>query len=116
MKEPIEIGCFSPSDLLERQDVVKIAGHYFWLDEFPDNQFRIWVEKLRDQFPCQVRAIIAQGAKTPREIFTGFARCNFANLDDVPDIDEDGNFNPELVKCDERCSCPLNGIKCVRSC
>lgn len=116
MKEPIEIACFEKSSLLEQNEVARIAGHYFDLADFDDNQYRIWTERLRDQFPSQMLVIIAGGARTPREIFMEFARCNFAILDDIPDIDENGIFHPELVNCGCRCSCPLNGLKCVLTC
>lgn len=113
LTDDIEIGIFEPSDVLEKPEVLRVAGHYFELEEVTDNQFRIWVEALRDQFPCAVRCIISEGRKSPRDIFMEFARCNFAAMDPTPDITASGKFNPEFVNCPSRCICKLNGLKCI---
>lgn len=41
-----------------------------------------------------------------------FIRCNFSNLDHVPDISRDGNMNLESVACPLRGECKHDGIVC----
>ena len=45
-------------------------------------------------------------------IVSRFVRCNFAPLDEVPDITWDNHFNFEHISCPLRGECPFDGIIC----
>ena len=118
----MKLELFSDKTNLTRDELNLISldgdpDHRYSTFEELDNQTMqiLWV-KISDS-PEGLRAINkikSYGTTDIAGILRRFCICNFGNLDDIPDLDEDGNLNYEYVDCPLRGKCLDENIICIR--
>jgi hypothetical protein len=105
-----------PSNLTREQVLFKRNGEYMTFSELEDNTIAIIMTRLVDckKSLAVLRRMRMDGITDPRSQVEQFAKCNWGNLDDIPDIENTG-FNFEYVKCGHKGSkpCPHNHSYCI---
>ncbi len=108
----------SPGTLTHDRVIFKRDGNYHLLREMDDDLTRIIYLRLleSDQAHQKLKALKRYGITEPREQIRQFATCNFARLDSIDDLDDNGNLNFEFVPCSCRNhGCKFNSEICIRN-
>lgn len=77
------------------------------------------LDKIEKFYPNAYNALCAEYHKCKPNLqffrfrlVSRFCKCNFGNIDNVPDIDQFGKFNFEYVQCPLRGECKYENIIC----
>lgn len=77
------------------------------------------LDKIERFYPKAYQALCQEYARCKSNlsffrfrIVSRFCKCNFGNIDNVPDIDEFGRFNFECVPCPLRGECKFERVIC----
>lgn len=77
------------------------------------------LEKIEKFYPTAYNALCNEYARCKPNlpffryrIVSRFCKCNFGNIDDIPDIDSSGRFHFEYVSCPLRGECRYEHIIC----
>ena len=108
-----EIEFFSTPDGVFTDTIhMQVEGEVITFENAPEKLIVSMFRKIDERYPDAVAAIRKMGHTTNRQIVRQFVSCNFGIPNSIPDIDDNGKFNFERVKCDKRKACAAHGVIC----
>ena len=106
-----------PGDLTRDHIMVIQNGKYLPFSEVNEATLRILYLRLleNEQSLQKIKMLKNYGVTTPREQVRQFTQCNFASLNHIDDLDEQGTLNFEFIKCPLRNhGCKFNSDVCIK--